>query len=158
MIKKCLFIIILFTSSLVFAEGSYKQKVYGTFTIRLDTQKKVLAITNTEGKTLVTKDYLNADESSEKEKPKSLHEKNQKKRTADDYTYVDSIKTITIHGTIEELETIYKALNSTEDCYNFNLKKMGFDYASASSIRKDPETGIIYHDWDLIISKLNWDE
>lgn len=75
MIKKFLFIIILFTSSLVYAEGSYKQKAFGTFTIRLDNQKNVFAITNTEDKTLVTKDYLNADESSEKEKPKSLHEK-----------------------------------------------------------------------------------
>ena len=75
MIKKFLFIIILFSSSLVFAEGSYKQKAFGTFTIRMDTKKKVLTITNTEDKTLVTKEYLNPDESSEKEKPKSLLEK-----------------------------------------------------------------------------------
>ena len=160
--KKFLSIVLLFSFSLVFAEDSYKKKTFDTFTISFDTQKLILSIVNTEAKTYVTKEYLNDNESSEKpseeKKTKSLAEKNLKKKTADDYTYADSIKTITIHGTIEELNTIYNALNSLDDCNNFDLKKMGFDYASASSISKDPETGKIIHDWDLIICELDWDE
>ena len=154
--------ILFFTSSMVFAQSAYKQKTFGTFSIRLDTQKPELVITNTEDKTLVPKEYLEPKKSSEneakKEKPKSLAEKNLKKRTADDFTYVDAEKTITIRGTMEELETIYNALNSSEDCYNFNLKKMGYDYASASSIHIDPETGKVSHYWDLIICELDWDD
>lgn len=160
--RKLFFIIILFSSSLLFAQSTYRQKTFGTFSIRLDTQKPELVITNTEDKTLVPKEYLEPKKSSEdeakKEKPKSLAEKNLKKRTADDFTYADSEKTITIRGTMEELETIYNTLNSSEDCYNFNLKKMGYDYASASSIHIDPETGKVSHYWDLIICELDWDD
>ena len=161
-IKYIFFMILFFTSSMVFAQSSLKQKTFGTFTIRFDTQKPELVITNTEDKTLVPKEYLEPKKSSEdeakKEKPKSLAEKNLKKRTADDFTYADSEKTITIRGTMEELETIYNALNSSEDCYNFNLKKMGYDYASASSIHIDPETGKVSHEWSLIICELDWDD
>ena len=160
--RKLFFIIILFSSSSLFAQSTLKQKTFGTFTIRFDTQKPELVITNTEDKTLVPKEYLEPKKSSEdeakKEKPKSLAEKNLKKRTADDFTYVDAEKTITIRGTMEELETIYNTLNSSEDCYNFNLKKMGYDYASASSIHIDPETGKVSHYWDLIICELDWDD
>lgn len=148
--------------SSLFAQSTLKQKTFGTFTIRFDTQKPELVITNAEDRTLVPKEYLEKDKGSEneaaEEKPKSLAEKNLKKRMADDFTYADSEKTITIRGTMEELETIYNALNSSEDCYNFNLKKMGYDYASASSIHIDPETGKVSHYWDLIICELNWDD
>ena len=156
MIKKFFIIILLISSSLVFAEDSIKQKAFGSFTIKFDIQKRVLEITNPNDKSYVLKEFLN-DDKTPKEKPKSLAEKNLKKRTADDYTYVDSIKTITIHGTIEELETVYNALNSEEDCKNFNLRDMGFDYSSASSIRKLSSTGKIYHNWDLIICVYDWD-
>lgn len=161
-IKYIFFMILFFTSSMVFAQSTLKQKTFGTFTIRFDTQKPELVITNAEDRTLVPKEYLEKDKGSEneaaEEKPKSLAEKNLKKRTADDFTYADSEKTITIRGTMEELETIYNALNSSEDCYNFNLKKMGYDYASASSIHIDPETGKVSHYWDLIICELDWDD
>jgi len=161
-IKYIFFMILFFTSSMVFAQSTLKQKTFGTFTIRFDTQKPELVITNAEDRTLVPKEYLEKDKGSEnevaEEKPKSLAEKNLKKRTADDFTYADSEKTITIRGTMEELETIYNAINSSEDCYNFNLKKMGYDYASASSIHIDPETGKVSHYWDLIICELDWDD
>lgn len=92
-IKYIFFMILFFTSSMVFAQSTLKQKTFGTFTIRLDTQKPELVITNTEDKTLVPKEYLEPKKSSEdeakKEKPKSLAEKNLKKRTADDFTYAD---------------------------------------------------------------------
>ncbi len=155
-IKFLFFLILFLSSSTLFAQSTYRQKTFETFTIKFDTQKPFLSITNTQDKTLVLKDYLNDD--TKKEKPKSLAEKNLKKRTADDFTYTDSEKTITIHGTMEELETIYNALNSSEDCYNFNLKKMGYDYASASSIHIDPETGKVSHEWSLIICELDWDD
>lgn len=156
------FLVLLFSASLVFAQSTFKQKTFGTFTIRFDTQKPELVITNAEDRTLVPKEYLENEKASEneaaEEKPKSLAEKNLKKRKADDFTYADSEKTITIRGTMEELETIYNSLNSPEDCYNFNLKKMGYDYASASSIHIDPETGKVSHYWDLIICELDWDD
>ena len=148
--------IILFSSSFAFAQSTYRQKTFKTFTIKFDTQKSFLSITNTEDRTLVLKDFLNDD--TKKEKPKSLAEKNLKKRTADDYTYVDCIKIIDMHGNLQDLETIYNSINSLEDCYNFSLKKMGFEYSSASSISKDPKTGEITHRWDLIIGKLEWDD
>lgn len=161
-IKYIFFMILFFTSSMVFAQSTLKQKTFGTFTIRFDTQKPELVITNAEDRTLVPKEYLEKDKGSEneaaEEKTKSLAEKNLKKRTADDYTYVDCIKIIDMHGTLQDLETIYNSINSLEDCYNFSLKKMGFEYSSASSISKDPKTGEIMHRWDLIIGKLEWDD
>ena len=155
-IKFLFFLILFLSSSILFAQSTYRQKTFETFTIKFDTQKPFLSITNTQDKTLVLKDYLNDD--TKKEKPKSLAEKNLKKRTADDYTYVDCIKIIDMHGNLQDLETIYNSINSLEDCYNFSLKKMGFEYSSASYISKDPKTGEITHRWDLIIGKLEWDD
>ncbi len=69
-IKYIFFMILFFTSSMVFAQSTLKQKSFGTFSIRLDTQKPELVITNTEDKTLVPKEYLEPKKSSEDEAKK----------------------------------------------------------------------------------------
>ena len=45
-IKYIIFMILFVTSSSLFAQSTLKQKTFGTFTIRFDTQKPELVITN----------------------------------------------------------------------------------------------------------------